>query len=147
MIATHEIGTVSEKAAQTLQRWSGNYTLAVVSNIWSASEQSKTYLVHRMGEDVFSAMVFSSDIGVNKPSKKIFDYALDLVKVAPQKVLMVGDDIDRDIIPAAMMGMRTLHVSPDNLAVGVKQSAAGITGNRSGRAIADLSLTAIDEIE
>lgn len=110
-IASHEFGHVSDLSACTLKELSKHLRLIVVSNLWSRSEPWRNYLTDRLGESVLSGWVFSSDIGINKPAPEIFRQGLRLAKVDPSEVVMVGDDIERDIRPATELGMKTVWVS------------------------------------
>jgi len=47
---------------------------------------------------------------VSKPDAAIFSAALREAQTAPERVVMVGDRLDRDIAPAKAMGMRTVWV-------------------------------------
>lgn len=45
----------------------------------------------------FDKTVFSCDIGLMKPDKAIFEYAIKDFTVKPNEVLMVGDSLDKDV--------------------------------------------------
>ena len=47
---------------------------------------------------------------VGKPSPGIFRQALSLLTAEPSRTLMIGDDLDSDLRPAAALGMRTCLV-------------------------------------
>jgi len=53
------------------------------------------------------AAVFSSEIGLRKPHAAIFERALALVGVAPERALMVGDRLREDVGGAAALGIAT----------------------------------------
>jgi putative hydrolase of the HAD superfamily len=53
--------------------------------------------------------VFSSDLGIRKPSPEIFLRALDELGVAPDRALFVGDRLRQDIGGAHGVGMRTVQ--------------------------------------
>lgn len=70
------------------------------------------------------AIVFSSDVGVRKPSRRIFERALDELGVAAERAVFVGDRLDADVLGAREVGMKTIqamwfraeeqeHVEPD----------------------------------
>ena len=60
---------------------------------------------------LFDVIVFSSDFGYKKPDRRLFNWALDLLKVQdPTEILMVGDSWECDLIPANKIGMKTLYV-------------------------------------
>jgi len=53
----------------------------------------------------------SGTLGFEKPRVEIFLYALRRLSVPSSAVLMVGDSYERDIEPAKLMGMHSMHVS------------------------------------
>lgn len=58
--------------------------------------------------------VISSEVGWRKPSGKFYDALIAAAGAAPEEILMVGDDLERDILPARQRGLRTLHLSRKN---------------------------------
>ncbi len=50
------------------------------------------------------------EVVLGKPSKEFFALAEDLLQVTPDKILMIGDRLDTDIIGAQETGMNTLLV-------------------------------------
>lgn len=54
--------------------------------------------------------VISSEIGWRKPSPRFFQALCDAVGCAPEEILMVGDDLENDILAARRFGMPALHV-------------------------------------
>ena len=57
-----------------------------------------------------SVWTISAEIGVDKPSPEIFEHTLRQAGVPADRVVMVGDRLDRDIGPAKKLGMRTVWV-------------------------------------
>ena len=55
------------------------------------------------------AVVFSSEVGVRKPRREIFERALEKLDVAPERALFVGDRLDADVRGARELGMRTVQ--------------------------------------
>lgn len=56
----------------------------------------------------FDKTVFSCDIGLMKPDKAIFEYAIKNFAVEPNEVLMVGDSLDKDINGALNAGLNAI---------------------------------------
>jgi HAD superfamily hydrolase (TIGR01509 family) len=52
----------------------------------------------------------SRRVGLSKPDSRFFARAAEMLGVMPRDVLMVGDSIERDIVPAKALGMRTAQV-------------------------------------
>lgn len=59
----------------------------------------------------FDGIVFSSDIGVCKPDKKIFTVALEALSVQPERAVFVGDSLEADIRGAQSVGMKTVWIN------------------------------------
>jgi len=73
-------------------------------------------------EKYFECIVFSSDVKASKPNPKIFNTALNLMKVKPQEAIYVGDNLFDDVWGAQKVGMKTVwidlndsHNFPDEL--------------------------------
>lgn len=56
---------------------------------------------------LFDVVVTFEDTGERKPSAAPFERALELLNVAPEEALMVGDWPDRDVVGAMKVGIRT----------------------------------------
>ncbi|MDP1689416.1 MAG: HAD family hydrolase [bacterium] len=52
-------------------------------------------------------IVSSEEVGEEKPSSKIFNLAIQKVRVNRSKILVLGDDYKRDILGAKRMGLRS----------------------------------------
>ncbi len=61
----------------------------------------------------FDGMVLSSDAGVKKPDKAIFEFMLSKYDLRPETCLMIGNDLEADMGGAATVGMagRYIHTS------------------------------------
>ncbi len=55
------------------------------------------------------AAVFSSDVGLRKPRREIFERALDELGVDPERTVMVGDRLREDVGGAQQLGMHTVQ--------------------------------------
>ena len=56
----------------------------------------------------FPVRVYSSDVGFMKPHRQIFETALRRLGVPPERTLIVGDNLRKDIGGGSRMGMRTI---------------------------------------
>lgn len=50
----------------------------------------------------------SGDIGLSKPDIRFFEHILRKIGVSANETVMVGDRLDNDIIPAKILGMKTV---------------------------------------
>ena len=55
--------------------------------------------------DFFDTIILSEDAGVNKPSKAYFDYALKVSGACRETTLMIGDNLQSDILGALNAGL------------------------------------------
>ena len=60
--------------------------------------------------DIFDGILISSDVGVKKPSKRIFDIAFSRFSVTKEDSIYVGNDMRDDILGASSIGMRTVYI-------------------------------------
>ena len=58
---------------------------------------------------VIDFLVTSEEVGIEKPAKKIFKYALRKLSAEPSRTLMIGDNIKKDIEGALAIGINTFH--------------------------------------
>ena len=92
-----------EDAIPCLERLKGQ-PLGIISN--GAREQQIGKL-HRAGLlDYFSVMVFSEDVGLGKPSEKIFLEACRRGKAEPEECVHIGDDLVADVAASGVVGMQ-----------------------------------------
>ncbi len=63
-----------------------------------------------------SAVVISGELGIGKPDPAIYRHALDLLGVAPEHAVMVGDSWERDVTGAMSIGMRAVWISHGRVA-------------------------------
>ena len=92
------------------------FRLGVISN-W---DDRLPVLLERLGlADAFEVIVFSADVGLEKPAPGIFHAALDRLGSRPESVLHVGDRPIEDVEGARAVGMRTLLVDRSGKSGGV----------------------------
>lgn len=66
-------------------------------------------------EQYFAKMITSEEAGYQKPHKKIFEYALKTVNSKKAESIMIGDDIENDIMGAKNFGIDTVYFNPEGI--------------------------------
>ena len=81
------------------------YMVVAASN---TSKRSFEWRSRRYGlMNVFDGRIISSDIGTRKPSKKFFEYMIEILGCLPEEILFV-DDSDTNIDTAKELGIITV---------------------------------------
>lgn len=83
------------------------YRLGVIAN---QIPGTKDRLAHWDLLRYFDVLAPSAELGVSKPDRAIFLWALRQACCEPENAVMIGDRIDNDILPAKTLGMRTVHI-------------------------------------
>lgn len=86
------------------------YKTGLISNAWSGL---RDYIVREKFDDAFHHMIISAEVGVVKPSAKIYHIALEQLRVSPNEAVFV-DDVLENIEACEKIGMKgILFTSPD----------------------------------
>ena len=91
-----------------LDRIAARYTLVLVTNGLSDLQREKVTAV-ALGR-WFQHIAVSSEQRSWKPDPGIFRHALELAGTGPEHAVMVGDALERDVLGAASLGIRTVWV-------------------------------------
>ena len=60
--------------------------------------------------DIFDGIIISSDVGVKKPSTRIFDIAFERFGITADESVYVGNDMRDDVLGATKLGIRTVYI-------------------------------------
>lgn len=82
-----------------------DYKLGLVSNYYGNVE---TVLKEIDLRKYFKIVIDSTLVGVRKPNKKIFQLALNQLKANAEETIVVGDSYENDIVPAKLLGCKTI---------------------------------------
>jgi HAD superfamily hydrolase (TIGR01549 family) len=108
--AYHELGHIPGEYVDALFKLSKRFRLAAVIDIWSP-KQAWLDAFDRAGiSQLFSAMSFSSDHGMVKPSPKPFETVLRQLGVSNSEAIVVGDSPRRDLGGASNAGIDCILV-------------------------------------
>jgi HAD superfamily hydrolase (TIGR01509 family) len=97
------------------------YKIALVTN-----ENVRTQLLKIAAfapdDRFFSVVVTSEEMGFEKPDLRIFREAASRLALDPRECVMVGDDVESDMIPSRELGMRAIwsteFLDPSSIAAG-----------------------------
>lgn len=96
-----------ERARPVVRALSDQYPLVLVSNFYGNVEAVLTDFDLRK---YFQTIVESAVVGVRKPDPKIFSLGVDALSLKPEEVLVVGDSLRKDILPAESIGCRVAWI-------------------------------------
>ena len=63
---------------------------------------------------LFKDVIESSVVGVRKPDPEIFRLGVKALGLEPQETVMIGDNYEKDIVPAQSIGCHTIWLSPQS---------------------------------
>ena len=81
------------------------FPMVLVSNFYG---NIATVLREFSLDGIFQQIVESAVVGIRKPDPRIFTLGVEALDFAPSEVVVVGDSIDKDIIPAHQAGCHTV---------------------------------------
>jgi len=98
---------------ETLEYLYARYPLHIITNGFEEVQFNK--LRNSGLEKYFDKVITSEAAGCKKPDTCIFNFALEKTSAFPEESLMIGDDIEVDIIGAQNVGMDTVFFNPNRV--------------------------------
>lgn len=86
------------------------YQLHIITNGFEEVQQKKldkSKIAH-----FFDKVITSESVGVKKPNAKIFNHALEITNANPETSMMIGDNLEADVLGAQKIGMQTIFFNP-----------------------------------
>ena len=103
-------GPLMPGAMEILEYLRPKYNMYILSNGFKELQSRK---MRTAGIDgYFDALILSEDIGVNKPNRELYEYALAKTGSKLSESLMIGDMFDTDIVGAANIAMDQMYYNP-----------------------------------
>ena len=96
---------VLQVSRNVLQTLAAHYPMVLVSNFYG---NIATVLKEFKLDGIFDAIIESAVVGVRKPDPMIFKLGVEALNMQPDEVVVVGDSMDKDIIPASKAGCHTV---------------------------------------
>ena len=83
------------------------YELHIITN---GFEEVQDLKLEKSGiKKYFDKIITSESVGVKKPNPKVFKFALEKALAKPENSIMVGDNLEADIIGAINCGISSIH--------------------------------------
>lgn len=93
------------EAQPVLEALSARYPMMLVSNFYGNIDS----VLREYGiRHYFKGIIESAVVGVRKPSPTLFRLGVDALELPAEQVLVVGDSLKKDILPAESLGCKTL---------------------------------------
>lgn len=106
--------------------------MVLVSNFYG----NISVVLQEFGLDgIFAEVIESAVVGIRKPDPQIFLLGVDALGMKPEEVTVVGDSLEKDIIPAKRAGCHTVWLKGE-----------GWTNAQDGENQADRVIMALDEL-
>lgn len=93
------------KARPVLEALSKRYPMVLVSNFYG---NIATVLKDFGIDGYFRKIIESAVVGVRKPDPRIFALGVEALGLKPEEVLVIGDSLSKDIVPAEKAGCQAI---------------------------------------
>jgi len=93
------------RSREVLVELKKHYPMVLVSNFYG---NISTVLREFKLDGLFDTIIESAVVGVRKPDPIIFTLGVEALNMLPAEVVVVGDSMDKDIIPASKAGCHTV---------------------------------------
>lgn len=97
-------------AKEVLAKLQNRYQLHIISNGFKETTLIKMNLCQLNA--FFSQVIISEDVGINKPDKAIFAYALAKAGAEKSNSIMIGDSLEADVYGALNFGIPAIFFNP-----------------------------------
>jgi putative hydrolase of the HAD superfamily len=101
-----------ENTIDVLEYLSVKYNLHIITNGFQEIQHKK--LASSNIDKYFKTVTNSEQVGVKKPNPKIFNYAIEIAKTKVSQSIMIGDNLEADILGAKDIGMDTIFFNVRN---------------------------------
>lgn len=103
----------TENAKECLEMVSKNFSCFLATNTNYSGKKEIHKALKRVELDRYITDVFcSKEIGFEKPSEKYFKTIMERLKLKPEELVFIGDDIENDIVGASKVGITPIHYDP-----------------------------------
>jgi putative hydrolase of the HAD superfamily len=111
-------GNLLPYAREVLHYLSSKYDLHVITNGFEEVQFQK--LLHSGIQFYFKQVITSDKTGCRKPEKKMFSYAMEKVDCKPQQCIMIGDNLQADMVGASNSQIDHIFYNPQKIKYFIK---------------------------
>ena len=104
-----KIAYLFDDVRETLQKLRSKYKIAILTNGNAQTQRRKLNTINIY--DLIDYSLVSSEFGIRKPHKEIFEYTAKKLGLKPSECAYVGDNYTVDIIGAQNAGMLPIFIS------------------------------------
>lgn len=127
-----QVQTTVAHSREVLMRLHERFPMVLVSNFYG---NIPVVLQEFQLDELFQKVVESAVVGIRKPDPRIFQVGVEALGLAPEEVVVVGDSMTKDIIPAKQIGCQTVWFKGE-----------GWTNQQEDETIPDRVITDLEEL-
>jgi HAD superfamily hydrolase (TIGR01509 family) len=99
-------------AEEALKSMHQKFTCCLTSNAGDSDATMMGLALERINiRQYFQYLFTSKELGTKKPNPDFYKNILDKLNVKPQECVAVGNDYEKDIVPAGTLGIKTIWLS------------------------------------
>ncbi|WP_409366875.1 HAD family hydrolase [Lysinibacillus sp. 38-6] len=102
-----------EDTFAVLDELKGKYQLVLLTNGAPSLQNLKLEITPEIAP-YFDHIIISGDFGKGKPDASIFEYVMEKTGVTADDAIMVGDNLNTDILGSSRVGMRNVWINREN---------------------------------
>ena len=95
-----------ENAIPVLEYLKISYQIHIITNGFEEVQHRKLQNSNLL--PFFDHIITSEKVGVKKPNKEIFEYAMNVTGAGAEESMMIGDNFEADILGAMNVGMQVI---------------------------------------
>ncbi|WP_336637088.1 HAD family hydrolase [Lysinibacillus fusiformis] len=96
-----------------LDELKGKYKLVLLTNGAPSLQNLKLEITPEIAP-YFDHIIISGDFGKGKPDASIFEHVMESVGITADEAIMVGDNLNTDILGSSRVGMRNVWINREN---------------------------------
>lgn len=102
-----------EDTFDVLDKLKGKYQLVLLTNGAPSLQNLKLEITPEIAP-YFDHIIISGDFGKGKPDASIFEHVMEKASITADDAIMVGDNLNTDILGSSRVGMRNVWINREN---------------------------------